>query len=76
LEELNLTDTMLDSDEKINAIKDAMTKRALLSPNQKLPLHSLFTKNLDLKNGILKYLSKKPDNYIHEIGFIEEIDQN
>jgi hypothetical protein len=41
LEELNLISTMLDSDIKINAIKEEMISRALSERNHKLPLHTL-----------------------------------
>jgi hypothetical protein len=63
LEELNLISTMLDSDIKIDAIKEEMISRALSEKNHKLPLHSLQTYNISLKISVFPYLSPRPDNF-------------
>ncbi|CAD8110606.1 unnamed protein product [Paramecium sonneborni] len=63
LVELNMTSTQLDSEEKLNSIMNAVKKRAAISKNKLLPLHTFLCYNVTLKNMIAKYLSQKSYKY-------------
>lgn len=47
--ELNMTSTQLDSEEKLYSIMNAAKKRAAVSKNKLLPLHTLLCYNVTLK---------------------------
>ncbi|CAD8091818.1 unnamed protein product [Paramecium primaurelia] len=61
--ELNMTSTQLDSEEKLNSIMNAAKKRAAISKNNLLPLHTLLCYNVTLKTMIAQYLSQKSQQY-------------
>lgn len=63
LEELNLTGTMMDSQEKLDAIFNPMKAAALDNDNNKLALHTLLTHNISMKQGWQQYMSSRPKNY-------------
>jgi hypothetical protein len=63
LEELNLMSTMLDSPEKLGAIQQSVIDRALTEPSKKLPLHTLLTYNISLKQSMAEYMSIRPADY-------------
>ena len=54
---------MLDTDEKISAIKKVINERAESMKNKKLKLHTFLCYNISLKSCITKYLSPRPDGY-------------
>ena len=45
LEQLNLIGTMLDTEEKVNAIKEAIIRRAISEKNKKIPMHTFLSWN-------------------------------
>ncbi|CAK55641.1 unnamed protein product (macronuclear) [Paramecium tetraurelia] len=61
--ELNISDTNLDNDRKLQNIVDSAIQKAKNSSNRKLSIHTLLTHNTVLKQKIQPYLSDQPEGY-------------
>jgi hypothetical protein len=65
LEELSITECMLDSSDKCQVIKNVLMERVRSSPNGKIPLHTLHSSRLTIKSLFAEYLSPVPEGFLH-----------
>ncbi|CAD8043825.1 unnamed protein product [Paramecium primaurelia] len=61
--ELNISDTNLDNDLKLQNIINSAIQKAKNSSNKKLSIHTLLTHNTVVKQKLQSYLSEQPEGY-------------